>query len=154
MKNKDIIPQWILNKPPFDKNGRPNIVTSILATLLQGIPLTKEEILTKIDSKHTGRSRGYLSNYFAELKKLEILNFDKRVAFRKWSQGKNYQAYLGFVFMELIKLEDKAVASLQYKLLPKKKENSLDFIMSPTEDIFKQPNQFLDKAVSEDYKKL
>jgi len=50
--------------------------------------------------------------------------------------------------MELMKLEEKAVESLQYKLLPRQKEKSLDFIMSPTEDIFQQPNQFLDEAVS------
>jgi len=145
MVNINDITKRVLEKPPFDKKGEPNIATSILATLLHNKPLTKEAILTKIHGKHEGKSKGYLSNIFSELSKLNIIVFDKRVAFRTWSQGKAFESYMGFVFMELLKIEDNAIDSLRYKLLPKKKEQSLDFIHSPKEDIFNQPNPFLEK---------
>lgn len=129
---------------PFNKDGSPKLMTSILATLLPNIPLTKEGLLSKIDPKHQGKSRGYLSNVFSELSKAGIIKFDKRVAFRTWEQGENFQLYLGFVFMELIKLQPESADSLQYKLMPKKDEQSMDFIMSPKEDIFSKPNPLLE----------
>jgi len=130
---------------PFDKNGTPTLATSILATLLPNKPLTKETLLAKIDEKHTGKSRGYLSNIFSELSKAGIIKFDKRVQFRTWEQGENYQQYMGYIFMELVKLEPASLDSLQFKLMPKKKEQSMDFIMSPKEDIFSQPNPLLEE---------
>ena len=133
----------VLSKP-FDKNGNPNIVLSVLATLLQGKPLRKEELLGKIGEKHLGKSDGYLSNVFSALRKLEVLQFDKRVNQRKWAQGKNYKEYMGFIFMSIVDSDPKAAMSLAYRLMPKKEEQSLDFITSPEEDIFNRPNPYLE----------
>ena len=73
MKNNKEITQRVLSAPPFKKDGSPTLVTSILATLLHNIPLTKEEILAKLGAEHSGKSRGYLSNHFAELRNLKFL---------------------------------------------------------------------------------
>jgi len=127
---------------PFEKDGSPSLVTSILATLLPNIPLKKETLLGKISEHHAGRTRGYLSNHFSELSKLGILKFTKRD--KTWRQGINYQEYMGFVFMRLVNNDEHAVASLKYRLMPKKSEQSMDFISSPTDDVFDQPNQYLD----------
>ena len=129
---------------PFNKDGSPKLTTSILATLLPNKPLTKEGLLSKIDEKHLGKTRGYLSNVFSDLSKAGIIKFDKRVAFRTWEQGENYQLYMGFIFMELLQFEPDSTDSLQYKLMPKQAEQSMDFIMSPKEDIFSKPNPLLE----------
>lgn len=129
---------------PINEDGSPKIVASIVATLLSNKPLRKEEILRKIGDKHTGKTKGYLSNYFAELKRLNILDYDKRVCSRTWKQGANYMIYMGFLFMEVLKNNPKAVDSLQYTLMPKNEEQSIDFITCPKDDIFNSPNPFLD----------
>jgi len=127
---------------PFHKNGSPTLVTSIVATLLHDIPLTKEQLLGKIGEEYTGKTRGYLSNHFSELSKLGILKFTKRGG--TWTQGINYQDYMGFVFMEMLKHDGEAVDSLQYRLMPKRDEQSVDFIVSPKEDVFTKPNPYLE----------
>lgn len=128
---------------PFDKAGEPTLVTSVIATLLPNIPLQKEAMLGKVGEKYTGKSRGFMSNHFAELSKSNILKFKKRD--RTWEQGENYQQYMGYIFMEMIAENEQAVDSLKYKLMPKRDAQSVDFITSPTEDIFSKPNQFLDE---------
>jgi len=127
---------------PFQRDGRPTLTTSILATLLHNEPLTKETILGKIGQQHTGKSRGYLCNHFATLSKLEIIEFKKRD--KTWSQGKRFKEYMGFVFAELVFQDKEAINSMRYHLMPKKGEQSVDFITCPTEDIFSQPNPYLD----------
>jgi len=140
-----LIPTFLENskslRSPFDKNGRPTLVTSILATLLPNKPLLKETILGKIGEQHTGKTRGYLSNHFAELSKLGIIKFTKRD--RTWSQGIRYHEYMGFIFMTMVTNDEQAVTSLQYRLMPKRDEQSVDFITSPDEDIFAKPNPYL-----------
>jgi len=142
------IPKFIEEKEyelltqPFDKAGKPTIVTSILATLLSNEPLKKEIIFCKIGPQHTGNSRGYMSNHFSKLSKLGIIKFEKLN--RTWRPGIRYKEYVGFIFMEMIKYNEQAVESLKYKLMPKRDEQSVDFITSPTEDIFSKPNPFLD----------
>lgn len=132
---------------PFDKAGEPTLVTSVIATLLPNIPLQKEAMLGKVGEKHTGKSRGFMSNHFAELSKSNILRFKKRD--RTWVQGENYQQYMGYIFMEMIQQTEEAVESLKYKLMPKHDAQSLDFITGPTVDIFSKPNQFLDDEEEE-----
>lgn len=127
---------------PFEDNGCPTLVTSILATLLPNKPLKKEVLLGKIGEEHTGKTRGYLSNHFSELSKQGIIKFIKRDG--TWTQGENYNDYMGFVFMTLVKISPQAVDSLQYRLMPKKDAQSVDFITSPEEDIFSKPNPYLD----------
>jgi len=138
-------PRYIRNKTldnPFHKDGSPTLVTSIVATLLNNEPLTKEKILSKIDERHAGKTRGYLSNHFSELSKLGIFKFTKRGG--TWTQGINYHEYISYIFMEMLKHDAKAVSSLQYRLMPKRDEQSLDFITSPKEDVFNKPNPYLD----------
>ena len=142
----------ILSKP-FDKQGEPTILLAILATLLLNKPLKKEELLSKMGEKHLGKTDGYLSKHFAALRKYEIINFDKRYNHRKWSQGDRYQEYMGFILMYFIENDTKAVESMQYHLTPKTKENSLDFIKSPTDDIFNRPNPYLEKKTKNTSKK-
>ena len=127
---------------PFDRKGEPTLVTSILATLIPNKPLSKERILGSIDEKHTGKSRGYLSNHFSALSKSGILQFIKRDG--TWTQGINFNEYMGYVFMELIQRDGNAAESFQYRLLPKHDSQAVDFIKKPTEDIFNQPNPYLD----------
>jgi len=137
--------QYIRSKTldsPFHKDGSPTLVTSIVATLLNNEPLTKERILSKVGEEHAGRTRGYLSNHFSELAKLGIFKFTKRGG--TWRQGINYKDYIGYVFTQILQQDQQAVDSLQYRLMPKKDEQSLDFITSPKEDIFKKPNPYLD----------
>jgi len=138
-------PNYIRSKAldnPFKEDGSPTLVTSIVATLLSDKPLTKEQLLGKIGEEHTGKTRGYLSNHFSELAKLGILKFIKRGG--TWVRGINYMDYIGYVFLEILKQDQQAVDSLAYRLLPKREEQSLDFIVSPKEDVFKKPNPYLD----------
>jgi len=128
---------------PFDKAGNPTLVTSIVATLLSNKPLKKEEILGKISEKHLNKTRGYLSNHFSELSKSGILKFSKLGC--TWRQGENYQEYMGFIFMKLLDNDAKAVNSLQYKLMPTRDAQSVDFILSPEDNLFDQPNPYLDE---------
>lgn len=140
------IPKFIEGKKtlihPFEKNGTPTLPTSILATLLHNKPLTRDKILSTLGEEHTGRSRGYLSNYFNDLSKSGIIQYSKNE--KVWRQGVNYNEYMGFVFMELLNLDEQAVSSFQYRLLPKHDSQAVDFIRSPEEDIFNQPNPYLD----------
>ena len=59
--------------------------------------------------------------------------------------------------MCMVQDDDKAVSSLQYRLMPKKEVQSVDFITSPDENIFSKPNPFLDddekpaKTVADNY---
>ena len=129
---------------PFNKTGHPTITTSILATLLPNKPLKKEQLLTKIGKEHTGKSLGYLSNIFSALSKSGVLSFDKRSCSRTWSQGENYKEYMGYIFMIMLQLDPKAVDSLQYRLMPPKDSQAIDFISSPDEDIFNKPNPYLE----------
>lgn len=126
---------------PFDIKGGPSLLTSILATLLEGNPLKKEDMLSRVGERHSGKSRGYLSNHFSALSKSGIIKFVKRNT--SWTQGINYQEYMGFVFMKLIQNDEQAVTSLKYRLMPKKDDQSVDFITAPEEDIFSQPNPYL-----------
>lgn len=137
---------------PFNKDGSPTLVTSILATLLPNIPLSKEALLGRIGEQHTGKTRGYLSNHFSELSKQKILRFIKRDG--TWTQGEQYQTYMGFVFMEMIRINQQAIDGLQYRLLPKKGIQSVDFITSPQEDIFSKPNQFVEEEKTKKKKTL
>ena len=129
---------------PLDGKGNPTVISSILATLLNNKPLTKLEILSKVELDYADKTKGFLSNHFAELRRTKILDFDSRVCCRKWSQGENYQLYLGYVFMEILQKDESAIDSLAYRLMPKEKEQSMDFIKGPEEDIFSQPNSFLE----------
>jgi len=129
-------------RQPFYPDGTPTLITSILATLLPDEPLKKEALLGKIDEQHAGKTRGYLSNHFSELSRLDIIKFTKR--FGTWSQGSKYKEYMSFVFATMVFGDPKAAASLQYHLMPKKDEQSVDFIVSPDEDIFSQPNAYLE----------
>jgi len=135
-------------RQPFDKAGKPTLVTSVVSTLLPNLPLQKEAMLAKVGEQYTGKSRGFMSNHFSELSKCGIIKFKKRD--RTWSQGENYQQYMGYVFMELLRVTPEAVDSLQYRLMPKRDAQSVDFITSPTEDIFSKPNPYL----SEDREKV
>lgn len=141
---------------PFNKDGSPTLVTSILATLLPNIPLSKEALLGRIGEQHTGKTRGYLSNHFSELSKQKIIRFIKRDG--TWTQGEGYQTYMGFVFMEMIRINQQAIDGLKYRLMPKRDMQSVDFITSPQEDIFSRPNQFIEeekpkkkKTLADDY---
>ena len=131
----------ILSKP-FNKDGEPILTTSIVATLFEGTPLTREQILTKLKINHAGKSRGFLSNHFSELSKCGIIKFSKSdLALRA---GQNFHSYLNFIFLNLLNTDKKVEASLVYRMLPKKNAQSVDFILSPEEDVFSKPNPYLD----------
>ena len=127
---------------PFNKNGEPTLVTSLLATLLSGIPLTKKEMLTKINDELAKKTRGYLSNHFAYLSKSGIIEY--RGDDKNWAQGENYREYMGYIFFKIIDNNEDAKDSFKYRLMPKREEQSMDFITSPKEDIFSKPNPYLD----------
>jgi len=132
----------LLSTPFKSKSG--TILLAILAIMLKNKPLKKEELLGKIGVKHQGKTDGYLSNVFSTLRKLEILSFDKRANFRTWTQGARYEEYMGFILMSMMENESKVAESIQYRLMPKKEEQSVDFISSPTDDIFDEPNPYLE----------
>lgn len=138
---KDYKESKILSKP-FNEKGEPKLTTSIVATLIDGKPLTRKLILTKLGYDITGKSDGYLANFFSELSKCGIICFSKSELALK--QGENFQRYLNFIFISLLKADKKIVDGLKYRMLPKKDSQSLDFITSPTEDIFSKPNPYLE----------
>ena len=132
-------------KSPFRENGEPTLVTSLVSTLLPDIPLDKKTMLAKIGeefAEKAKRSRGYLSNHFAELSKSGIIKY--REDTKNWRQGENYREYMGYIFFKILEMESTAMDSFAYRLMPKKDEQSVDFITSPEEDIFNKPNPYLD----------
>lgn len=138
---KDFKESKILSKP-FNKDGEPILTTSIVATLFEGRPLTREQILTKLNINHAGKSKGFLSNHFAELSKCGIIRFSKSdLALRP---GENYRRYLNYVFIQLLNIDKKVANNLTYRMLPKKDAQSVDFILSPEEDVFNKPNPYLE----------
>lgn len=142
---KDYKESKILSKP-FTEGGEPIITTSIVATLIDGKPLSRRVILTKLGHDLTNKSEGYLSNHFSELSKCGIIRFSKSdLALR---QGDNFQKYLNYIFLSLLKADKKIVDSLKHKMLPKKDSQSVDFITSPAEDVFSKPNPYLDLVIT------
>lgn len=140
---KDYKESKILSKP-FTEGGEPILTTSIVATLIDGKPLSRRVILTKLGYDLTNKSEGYLSNHFAELSKCGIIKFSKsELALQK---GDNFQKYLSYIFLTLLKADKSIVNSLKHKMLPKKNSQSLDFITSPDDDVFNKPNPYLDSV--------
>ena len=127
---------------PFDKKGEPTLTTSIVATLMLDKPLTKKNILTKLGYSLEGKSDGYLANHFAELSRCGIITFSKSELVLK--RGINFQKYVNFIFLNLLKIDKAVSESLRYKLLPKNTSKAVDFINSPDDDVFSKPNPYLE----------
>ncbi len=138
---KDYKESKILSKP-FTEGGEPILTTSIVATLIDGKPLSRRLILTKLGYDLTDKSDGYLSNHFAELSKCGIISFSKSDLVLR--QGENFNKYLNYVFLYLLRSDKKIVDSLKHKMLPKKDSKVVDFITSPDDDVFNKPNPYLD----------
>lgn len=141
---KDYKESKILSKP-FSVGGEPNITTGIVATLIDGRPLSRKVILTKLGFDINGKSEGFMCNHFAELSNCGIIRFSKSENGIK--QGENFQKYLNYIFITLLKADKKIVDSLKHKLLPKKGTQAVDFITGPEDDVFNKPNPFLDIVI-------
>ena len=125
---------------PF-KEGKVNPKIIILANLLPNKPLTKEEIIHDIPGYTPNRTKGYLSNDFALLRKSGILKF---VAHKKtWEQGENYLEYMGYLFVKLLQQDNDVLESFKHLLLPDNESKAVDFINAPENDVFNKPNPFI-----------
>jgi len=112
------------------KSGEPTVATSIVAVMLSEMFLSRKDIIKRVYPDRKGFTQGFLSNIFKILQTEGILEYKKE---RKvWIKGPNYYAYVGFIVSSS---SEDLIENFQYLLLPKSDENSMDFILSPSEQL-------------------